>query len=110
MPSPSRSPASSVWRTRLLLTEFTALAVLVGSMVMIGQWRDTGATDPRWLWLPLTASLVVFACFLGLMYERWHSQIQGQQARRLPQVVFGLLALTLLALWGAAAWQVAAQA
>lgn len=95
---PSRPPAHS-WRKPLLITEFTALAVLVGSMFLIGRLTDGGvAVHPLWLVVPAIASLAVFVSFIGLMYLRW---VVAADAERLShhKIIFALLAITLLGVW-----------
>ncbi|MGM0571721.1 hypothetical protein [Marinobacter sp.] len=95
------------WRKPLLAAEFIALAILVGSMAMLGQASGGGQVDPAWLLIPAGASLVVFLSFLGLMYLRWVASAEAGQSRR-QKILFGLLALTLLGVWAyaiAQTWQ-----
>ncbi|SES86588.1 MULTISPECIES: hypothetical protein [Marinobacter] len=93
---PSQNPHP--WRKPLLAAEFIALAVLVGSMAMLGQVSDGNELNAAWLLIPAAASLVVFLSFLGLMYLRWIAAAGAGQSRR-QRVLFGLLALTLLGVW-----------
>lgn len=103
-PSQNKHP----WRKPLLVTEFVALAVLVGSMALLGQQgRETDPVQPFWLLLPAVASLAVFLSFLGLMYIRWVAAAQGSAGRR-QKLLFSLLVLTLLGVWAyaiAQTWQ-----
>ncbi len=96
------------WRRPLLVAEFTALAVLVGSMAVLGrQGTEATPAHPGWLLIPALASLVLFLSFLGLMYIRWIAAAGPGQNRR-QQVLFSLLALTLLGTWAfaiAQTWQ-----
>ncbi|MFC4260662.1 hypothetical protein ACFOZ5_16725 [Marinobacter lacisalsi] len=103
-PSQNKHP----WRKPLLVTEFVSLAVLVGSMALLGrQGRDTDPVQPFWLLIPAVASLAVFLSFLGLMYIRWVAAAGGTAAGR-QKFLFSLLALTLLGVWAyaiAQTWQ-----
>lgn len=93
------SQESHPWRKPLLVTEMLALIVLIGSMALLGRQGSEG--DPvhaAWLLLPAVASLVVFLCFLGLMYLRWIASAGGSAGVR-QKLLFSLLALTLLGLW-----------
>ncbi|SFR60998.1 hypothetical protein SAMN05216203_1756 [Marinobacter daqiaonensis] len=94
-PSDNQHP----WRRPLLTAEFTALAVLVGSMLLFSSWGSAETPiHPGWLLIPAAASLVVFLSFLGLMYLRWVAAAgPGRQTRQ--QWLFYLLALTLLGVW-----------
>lgn len=87
------------WRRPLLIAEFSALAILVGSMLILGR-QETGQApvSPAWLLVPAAASLVVFLSFLGLMYLRWVAVAAAHQNSR-HKMVFAMLALTLLAVW-----------
>lgn len=63
-PHPLRKP--------LLIAEFTALAVLLGSMGWFSSQTSSGQTiSAAWLLIPAFASLGVFISFIGLMYLRW---------------------------------------
>ncbi|WP_166269587.1 hypothetical protein [Marinobacter caseinilyticus] len=87
------------WRTPLLLTEFIALAVLVGSMALLGNIANDGTRlNTAWLAIPALASLLVFVSFIGLMYLRWVAAAQANRETR-HKVVFALLTLTLLGVW-----------
>lgn len=96
--SPDNTPPHP-WRRPLLIVEFAALAVLIGSMLLLGRLGGDG--DPisrQWLLIPAAASLAVFISFLGLMYLRWiDASGAGGQTRH--KVVFALLTLTLLGVW-----------
>jgi hypothetical protein len=96
------------WRKPLLLAEFTALAILVGSMALLGSREGgEGAIQASWLLIPGVASLVVFLSFLGLMYTRWVASAGGKAGGR-QKLLFSLLALTLLGVWAyaiARTWQ-----
>lgn len=105
--TPRDTSGKNRWRVPLLIAEFGALAILVGSMSLLGSQADEGAAlNQAWLLLPAAASLVVFLSFLGLMYLRWVSEA-GTGATR-QRVTFALLALTLLGVWAfgiARTWQ-----
>lgn len=93
------------WSKPLIVIEMLALVVLIGSMALLGRQGPEG--DPvhaAWLLLPAAASLVVFLCFLGLMYLRWIASAGGTTGRR-QKLLFSLLALTLLGLWAYAITQ-----
>jgi len=83
-----------------LLAEFSALAILVASLFLLGE-RSPGESAEihrYWLAVPAIASLIVFLSFIGLMYLRWVGA-SGGPARPVHKVVFVLLALTLVSLW-----------
>ena len=91
--------SSQRWRKPLLITEFSALAILLGSMTWFSSRADSGEPiSPAWLLIPAAASLAVFVSFIGLMYLRW---VVAAAARRqlLHKLVFGLLVMTLLGVW-----------
>lgn len=96
------------WRKPLLLAEFAALAVLIGSMAMLGNHNTGDAPiQPLWLLIPAVASLAVFLSFLGLMYIRWVASTAAPSGGR-QKILFALLALTLLGVWAyaiAQTWQ-----
>lgn len=96
------------WRTPLLIAEFGSLALLVGSMALLGSQAEEGeAINRAWLLVPALASLVVFLSFLGLMYLRWIGEAGARSATR-HRVIFALLAVTLLGVWAfgiARTWQ-----
>lgn len=96
---PNNVPQAPLWRKRLLVTEFSALAVLLISMfILTGAGEPDSPVSPAWLLIPAIASLAVFLSFLGLMYLRWIAEAGGHASLR-SRLVFGLLALTLLGLW-----------
>ncbi|MFD2231955.1 hypothetical protein [Alkalimarinus sediminis] len=84
-----------------LIVEFTALIVLIGSMVWIGQIKQSGAPLATWqLALPVVASFFVLTGFLSNMYFRWISSAGGKSALTpRNQTFFWLLALSLLSVW-----------
>lgn len=109
---PERSPEhapKSPWRRRLLITEFTALALLVGSMLLLsGMGTEDQPISPAWLLIPATASLFVFLSFLGLMYQRWVAAAGNAERSRRHRWLFGILAVVLVSFWGYAiveTWQ-----
>lgn len=91
-PSSPRDPR----RKPLLIVEFSALALLVGSMAILA--NQSGAVSQAWLLVPAGASLVVFLSFLALMYLRWSAEA-GSRGQKRHQITLGLLALTLLGIW-----------
>lgn len=106
-PRSQDTTGKSRWRVPLLIAEFGALAVLVGSMSLLGGQAEEGASlNQAWLLVPALASLVVFVSFLGLMYLRWVSEAGNGASRQ--RIIFALLALTLLGVWAfgiARTWQ-----
>jgi len=93
-------PSAQRWRKPLLALEFIALAILVGSMAILSNLGQGGApVSPGWLLIPALASLGVFASFIGLMYLRWVVAASAERQLR-HKVIFALLALTLLGVWG----------
>lgn len=96
---PKNNPPQHSWRKPLLVTEFAALAVLIGSMSMLGGLANDGTGfSTAWLIVPALASLTVFLSFIGLMYLRWVAAANARNETR-HKVVFGLLTLTLLGVW-----------
>ncbi len=98
-PSPEKNPNRPPWRTPLLIIEFSALAILIGSMNFLGRIGD--GTDPlskAWLLVPALASLTVFMSFIGLMYLRWQAAAEQQDKTR-HKLTFVLLTLTMLGIW-----------
>lgn len=96
--SPSQPP-SHPWRKPLLITEFMALAILLGAMFLIGRLTEGGvAVHPLWLVVPAIASLAVFLSFIGLMYLRWVVAADAEKLSR-HKIIFALLAITLLGVW-----------
>ncbi len=87
------------WRVPLLIAEFSALAVLLGSMFVFSSLARDGSTfNTGWLLIPAVASLVVFISFIGLMYVRWIAASEAGTGTK-HKVVFALLTLTLLGIW-----------
>lgn len=87
------------WRKPLLITEFTALAVLLASMGWFSSRTESGAElSAAWLLIPAAASLAVFICFIGLMYLRWVVAAAAERRTR-HKIVFSLLVMTLLGVW-----------
>lgn len=87
------------WRKPLLALEFIALAILVGSMALLGnQNPPADPVNPAWLLIPAVASLAVFISFIGLMYLRWVAAASPERLGR-HRLIFALLALTLLSVW-----------
>lgn len=87
------------WRTPLLILEFSALAILLGSMAWLSrQTSDGQPLDAAWLLVPALASLGVFVSFIGLMYLRWVAAASTHRRTR-HKIIFSLLALTLLGVW-----------
>lgn len=91
----------SPWRRPLLITEFSALALLIGSMVLLSRMgSESQPISPAWLMIPATASLIVFLSFLGLMYQRWFAAAGNAARSRRHQWLFGILAVVLVSFWG----------
>ncbi|MFP3976400.1 MULTISPECIES: hypothetical protein [Marinobacter] len=92
-------PSPHPLRKALLITEFSALAVLLTSMGWFSSQTDTGhSINPAWLLIPAIASLGVFISFIGLMYLRWVVAASAENQLR-HKLVFALLALTLIGVW-----------
>ena len=87
-----------------LIVEFTALAILIGSMVWIGQIKQAGSALATWqLALPVVASFFVLAGFLSNMYFRWIDSTGGKaNTPQRNQLFFWILSLSLLTVWAAA--------
>lgn len=87
------------WRKPLLITEFTAVAILLVSMGWFSSRAEDGAAlSPVWLLIPAAASLAVFISFIGLMYLRWVVAAAAERKSR-HKAVFSLLVITLLGVW-----------
>lgn len=87
------------WRKLLLIGEFSALVILLGSMFIFSSLvRDGSTFNSGWLLIPAVASLVVFISFIGLMYLRWVAASEAGTGTK-HKVVFALLTLTLLGIW-----------
>lgn len=96
---PKRFPKAHPWRRPLIAIEFSALAVLLGSMLMLGRLAGPdGQINPLWLLIPAISSLTVFLSFIGLMYLRWVANVE-ETAQVKHKLVFGILTLTLLGVW-----------
>lgn len=94
-----KNPKRPPWRTPLLILEFGALAVLIGSMNILGRiGDDANPLSKAWLLVPAVASLAVFMSFIGLMYLRWQAAAEQQDKTR-HKLTFVLLTLTMLGIW-----------
>lgn len=94
------------WKRRLLVTEVISLLILIASLYILRQ--DTLGQEPvsrYWLILPAVASLAMFISFLGLMYLRWIRSAAAGSRQRIQQVLFAMMALTLLGIWALAIFQ-----
>lgn len=98
MPAPDLPPPHPL-RKRLLILEFSCLAVLLLTMGWFSS-QNAGAAplNPAWLIVPALASLGVFLSFIGLMYLRWVATAEASNRFR-HKLVFSLLALTLIGVW-----------
>ncbi|QSP95846.1 hypothetical protein LPB19_05420 [Marinobacter salinisoli] len=93
------APTPHPLRRVLLIAEFGALAVLLGSMAWFSSHTaDGGTLQAAWLLIPAVASLVVFLSFIGLMYLRWVAAANDANRVR-HTLIFALLALTLIGVW-----------
>lgn len=99
----------SGWRKKLLILEFSSLAVLVGSMAYFRHHHSAAnPIDPAWLLIPALASLLLFLSFLGLMYLRWTTAAADAPRQGIQRFLLVILSVTLLALWAFAigkTWQ-----
>lgn len=90
-----------------LILEFSSLAVLLISLLWLGQMSQAG--EPLNLGhrlLPVIASGLTLAGFLGCMYVRWLRAAEAiTQPRRALFVFFWVFALSLFAIWLMAASQ-----
>ncbi|SHK04777.1 hypothetical protein SAMN05216369_0167 [Marinobacter antarcticus] len=92
-------PSPHPLRKTLVITEFSALAVLLASMGWFSSQTDNGhSINPAWLLIPALASLAVFLSFIGLMYLRWIVAASADNQLR-HKIVFSLLAVTLIGVW-----------
>ena len=94
------------WRRWLLVGEFASLAILIGSMMLLG--RQQQAVSHLWLLVPAAASLTLFLSFLGLMYQRWLINSDAGARQPIHRAIFIVLALSLLGIWAYAihrTWQ-----
>ena len=84
-----------------LIIEFSALFILISSMVWIGQIKQAGSPLSTWqLALPVVASFFVLAGFLSNMYFRWVNSAGGQSSiTQRNRIFFWLLALSLFSVW-----------
>ena len=86
-------------RKPLLIIEFTALAILLGSMIWFGSSTPPGEVlAPAWLLVPALASFLVFSSFIALMYLRW-VVTAGAERKVRHKLVFALLAATMSSVW-----------
>ena len=86
-------------RNRLLIIEFSSLAILLASMAWFGNRQNSGEPlSAGWLLIPALASLALFLSFIGLMYLRWVAAANAERLTR-HRIVFALLTLTLLGVW-----------
>ncbi|MFE8071177.1 hypothetical protein QQM79_08965 [Marinobacteraceae bacterium S3BR75-40.1] len=91
------------WRPALLITEFSALVVLVGTLYWLGQRQQAGESlNALMLLVPAVASLLVFLSFLGLMYLRWLANAGGDARGKIYRLIFAFLAFVLLGIWALA--------
>ncbi|KMQ73334.1 hypothetical protein [Marinobacter subterrani] len=85
-------------RKTLLITEFTALGILLASMGWFSSQTGNEPISPAWLLIPALSSLGVFLSFIGLMYLRWVSSANSSNRSR-HKIIFSLLAVTLIGVW-----------
>ncbi len=89
-------------RQRALITEFTALAVLLLSIGWLGHLKEAGeAISAIHLILPLTASFLVLGGFISSLFFRWQeSQNEhSPEARKMQKTMFAFMAFALLVIW-----------
>lgn len=92
-------PSPHPLRRKLLILEFSALAVLLASMGWFSsQAEPDHGINPAWLLIPALASFCVFISFIGLMYLRWVATANATNQLR-HKIVFSLLAITLTSVW-----------
>ena len=88
------------YRNTILAVEFIALIVLVGSMVIFGQFTEKGEPPVPALWLiPIIASLLVISGFSGNLYIRWIENPDTRQANKIQRLFIYLLIVSLYLFW-----------
>ncbi|ABC33082.1 hypothetical protein HCH_06437 [Hahella chejuensis KCTC 2396] len=93
------------YRRHLIITEFVALAFLIGSMYLFAQMAKQGEVVSPRLWLiPIISSFLVISGFCGNLYIRWVesvSQTDGQSSGGKPvqRVFIYLLIVSLYIIW-----------
>ena len=88
------------WKRTLAVAEAASLLILITSLIILGHGApDQQPANPYWLLVPALASLTTFLSFLGLMYLRWAASDFTGSRQRIHQLLFAILALTLLSVW-----------
>ncbi|WP_033417097.1 hypothetical protein [Hahella ganghwensis] len=88
------------YRKTILIVEFVALIILVGSMVMFGQFTEQGEPPSPVLWLiPISASLLVISGFSANLYIRWVENPDTQRANPIQRMFIYLLIASLYLIW-----------
>jgi len=85
-----------------LITEFTALAVLLLSIGWLGHLKETGTPVTTFLLIiPFAASFLVMGGFISSLFFRWQETQKNQSADalKMQKIVFILLAVGLSAAW-----------
>ena len=87
------------YRKIILIIEFVALVVLLGSMFTFAQLSDGKPLDPR-LWLiPIAASFFVISGFAANLYIRWIENPDTQSATHVQRLFIYLVIFSLYAVW-----------
>ncbi|OZG74303.1 hypothetical protein BTA51_04630 [Hahella sp. CCB-MM4] len=88
------------YRKLILTVEFIALVVLIGSMVIFGQFTENGEPPAPILWLiPITASFLVISGFSANLYIRWIESADTRQANTIQRLFIYLLIASLYLIW-----------
>ncbi len=87
-------------RKTILTVEFVALVVLIGSMVIFGQFTENGEPPSPILWLiPIAASFLVISGFSANLYIRWIENPDTRHANTIQRLFIYLLIASLYLIW-----------
>jgi hypothetical protein len=82
-----------------LIVEFSSLLILIGSLFWLGRVSTQG-TEITWphLLIPIVASAMTLAAFVGNLYVKWLNAAKGKTERH-HKLLFALFCVFLLAIW-----------
>jgi hypothetical protein len=87
------------YRKIILSVEFTALSILIGSMLVFPKIADGKPLSPV-LWLiPIAASFLVISGFAANLYLRWIENPDTQAATKTQKAFVYLVILSLYTIW-----------